>query len=309
MNNYEEIVKNIRKELEDYIVKYKLKSLVLGVSGGIDSCMIAALAKPVCDKMRIILYGASLPSDSNEPSEIERADRTLIAFCHYQNTFYIDDMYNYIKHINKIQFVPEINDVDKSFEALNDLDKETQDRIIKGYKIRNGNIKARIRMMYLYNLASTWNGLVLSTDNYTEYMLGFWTLHGDVGDYGMIQELWKTEVYEMAEYLAEHEYLGTLQGDVIKETINAQATDGNGVTNTGDLGQILPGWFGSSREGYKEVDRKLQAWLFLWNEAAKTPKVIMAMDEMSKHPVIARHLSSDFKRKAPVNINRNLLIK
>lgn len=308
MNNYEEIIKAIRRELEDYVVKNKLKSLVLGISGGMDSCLCAALAKPVCDKLGIPLFGASLPSESNENEEIDRAERTLAAFCHKQNTFYIDAFYLSLKGINKIQFIPEINDCNKSFEELNTFTKEEQERIIKAYKIRNGNIKARIRMIYLYNLASMWNGLVLSTDNYTEYLLGFWTIHGDVGDYGMIQELWKTEVYEMAEYMAEHEYLGTEHADILKETVNAQATDGLGVTNTGDLGQILPEWVGTSRDGYMQVDQKLKTWLLLWKEAAKTPKVIKAMDKMSKDPVISRHINSEFKRKNPVNINRNLLI-
>lgn len=52
--------------------------------------------------------------------------------------------------------------------------------------IANGNIQARLRMIYLYNLASIHKGLVMSTDNQTEYQLGFWTIHGDVGDFDQI---------------------------------------------------------------------------------------------------------------------------
>lgn len=50
-----------------------------------------------------------------------------------------------------------------------------------GTPISKGNIQARLRMIYLYNLASIHKGLVMSTDNQTEYQLGFWTIHGDVG--------------------------------------------------------------------------------------------------------------------------------
>lgn len=57
--------------------------------------------------------------------------------------------------------------------------------------------QARCRMMYLYDIASRHKGLVMSTDNQTEYQLGFWTIHGDVGDFDPIQDLWKTEVYEL----------------------------------------------------------------------------------------------------------------
>lgn len=49
--------------------------------------------------------------------------------------------------------------------------------------------------------ASIHKGLVMSTDNQTEYQLGFWTIHGDVGDFDPIQDLWKTEVYGLANYL------------------------------------------------------------------------------------------------------------
>ena len=49
--------------------------------------------------------------------------------------------------------------------------------------IANGNLQARCRMMYLYDIASRHKGLVMSTDNQTEYQLGFWTIHGDVGDF------------------------------------------------------------------------------------------------------------------------------
>lgn len=57
---------------------------------------------------------------------------------------------------------------------------------LKRTPIADGNIQARLRMIYLYNLASIHKGLVLSTDNQTEYQLGFWTIHGDVGDFNPI---------------------------------------------------------------------------------------------------------------------------
>lgn len=49
-------------------------------------------------------------------------------------------------------------------------------------KIANGNIMARLRMMYLYNQAGIKKGIVIDTDNLTEHYLGFWTIHGDEGD-------------------------------------------------------------------------------------------------------------------------------
>jgi len=301
--NYELAVKNIRRELKAYIQKNKIKSLIIGISGGMDSCLCAALAKPVCDELNIPLIGRSLPISTNTQDEINRAKLTGNVFC---TNFREDNLATYYNALSVLNTDPSYEYIE-AVDKLNLSDKDND----KAWKIRCGNMKARIRMIYLYNLASLNQGMVLSTDNFTEYLLGFWTLHGDVGDYGMIQELWKSEVYDMAEYLTKEEYNSKNRNayEALMFTIRAMATDGLGVTSKGDLGQIMPEFEGSSRDGYKEVDDKLKAWKLLFDEAAKTPKVIKAMIVMSAHPVIERHLNSQFKRNNPVNIPRNLIIQ
>ena len=119
--------------------------------------------------------------------------------------------------------------------------------------IANGNLQARCRMMYLYDIASRHKGLVMSTDNQTEYQLGFWTIHGDVGDFDPIQDLWKTEVYGLANYMRDRyrsKALEALHNDY-KETCDKYRamsyavysscklipTDGLGISNS-DLEQI-----------------------------------------------------------------------
>lgn len=157
-------------------------------------------------------------------------------------------------------------------------------------KIRIGNIKARMRMMYLYDKAYKYKGLVLSTDNLTEFQLGFWTLHGDVGDFGFIQELWKTEVYGLAELLGEH----------LDTSIKAKPTDGLGISYS-DISQLLPDWVPSHeqtwRDAYRTIDNVLIKYLLA--EARQN------LD----HPVIERHRKTIFKRENPVNIKRSLLLK
>ena len=286
--NYELAVNNIRGELKKYLQKTNLKSLVIGISGGIDSCLCAALARPVCDELGIALIGRSLPIKTNEEDELFRARETGEAFC----TNFKED------RILEVYY-------DRMSSELN---PQIDNQEMQKWKIRNGNMKARLRMTYLYNLASMNNGMVLSTDNLTEYLLGFWTLHGDVGDFGMIQNLWKTEVYNMAEWIADN-YPNPSSNpkaiNAIWTTIQAMATDGLGVTNLGDLGQILSDWRGTSREGYKEVDRVLQVWTSM-HTLESTQKTILTL-AYEKHPVIQRHLNSDFKRENPQNINRNLI--
>ena len=288
--NYESAVKNIRSELKNYVVNSNLKSLVLGVSGGIDSALVAALAYPVCTELNIPLIGRSIPIDTNKQDE---RDRALLIGKHFCTNFKEVDLTMKFMDLKEIDFIDYIPDV------VNE----------KSYKIRMGNIKARLRMVYLYNLASKNGGLVLSTDNWTEWLLGFWTLHGDVGDYGMIQELWKSEVYDMAEWMVASELFSTNveQANALNQCIFALATDGLGVTNLGDLGQILPEFKGTSREGYKIVDNVLKDW-----SRRKAIPENMRHEVESKHgegPVIKRHTGSNFKRKNPTNIPRNLIIK
>jgi NH3-dependent NAD+ synthetase len=113
-------------------------------------------------------------------------------------------------------------------------------------------------------------------------MLGFWTLHGDVGDYGLIQNLWKTEVYELALYIAKEELKDGL-ACTLQACIDATPTDGNGVSSS-DLEQIgVP--------TYKEADD------ILWNHIHATNKF------PKDHVVIQRHLRTEFKRNNPTNVD------
>jgi NAD+ synthase len=293
---YSETVKNLRGLLKEYIVKSNLKSLVLGISGGIDSALVAALAKPVVDELGIPLIGRSISIQTNKEDEEERARNIGKYFC------------TDFKEVNLTEQYLVLREFD-------DMEGEGDDDI--AYKIRMGNIKARMRMTYLYNLASKNNGLVLSTDNMTELLLGFWTLHGDVGDYGLIQEMWKTEVYGMTEWLA-------LNSETIAEkeslmaTVTGNATDGLGISST-DLDQILPDWkdrHTDTRGGYEEVDNILIDYLemvdkLIWKKTSSLQEQMDLSNKvrtLSEHPVIVRHMRSQFKRENPYNEKREKYI-
>ena len=148
MKNYGQVLINIRKELETYIINNNLKSLVLGISGGIDSALAAAIASPVCEKLNIPLIGRSLPISTNSSDEIERADNIGNLFC---------TNYTEVRDLNQ-DFVNMWSTLE--FEDYGDQNLKT--------KLRMGNLKARMRMMYLYDLAQIHDGMVLSTDNWTE---------------------------------------------------------------------------------------------------------------------------------------------
>lgn len=272
-----QIIFNIRTNLKTYIEENGIKSLVIGISGGIDSALCAALARPVCDELGIPLIGRSIPITTNTSDERDRAEAVGKAFCtDFDEDYTMNSIFGTVWSSLKV--------------AGWDVENPKED-------FRMGNVKARLRMMALYDLAQLHNGMVLSTDNYTELMLGFWTLHGDVGDYGMIQNLWKTEVYDLADYMSSD--LPHPQSEALWSCVMADATDGLGISKT-DLDQIMPGWEGSSRAGYEKVDKILFSYFIGVKEWEENP--------IEDHPVVQRHLKSEFKRNNPYNIPRNRIL-
>jgi len=259
-------VENIRCQLKEYIEKSGLKALVLGLSGGIDSAICAALAAPVCKELGIELIGRSITIETNKADEIERGEMIGKAFCTSFKPIDLTHLYQTSLH-----------DI---------LEEEETGETDRERKVRLGNIKARLRMIYLYNLAQQHKGLVLSTDNYTEYLLGFWTLHGDVGDYGMIQELWKEEVYDMSQYLVNEVLESSAEKEALQACIDAVPTDGLGITGS-DLEQL-------GVDTYAQVDAELK----LYTQQPDTK------NHLKDSPVIQRHVRSGYKRMNPLNLTR-----
>lgn len=298
-NDYGTIFDNIIEYGVKKFQDIKSEALILGVSGGIDSALIAALAQEINNRLdtKFNLIGRTLKITGNKHDEIDRAKRIGEAFCNYFETVNLTTTYRTLV----LSMLPELF-----------INKETFNRQKGGIfsseyrKIRLGNIKARLRMIYLYDLARKNNGIVLSTDNLTEFLLGFWTLHGDVGDIGLIQNLWKTEVYGLSKYLIS-KYIGIAsklplmlsekyenRAIALIKCVNATPTDGLGITNS-DLDQL-------GAETYEEVDRLLIAYL---NASSDTEKEIIAKN----NPVVYRHIKTEFKRNNPENIPRESLFQ
>jgi NAD+ synthetase len=255
------VLKNLRTQVQDYSQENKLQSLVLGISGGIDSALCAALLKPVCEACNILLIGRSITIETNKADEIERSVRVGKHFCH--DFKYLDITETYFE--NK-----------KNLICLDDS-------LLS--KLRQGNMKARMRMMILYDLAQLHRGIVIATDNFTEYLTGFWTLHGDVGDYAPMLHLWKTEVYALAKYLLSE--CNDPQKQALQRCIDAVPVDGLGISSQ-DCEQLgVPNYF--------EADH-----LFV--------RYFSGEKELETHPLIKRYHQSHYKRKTPIIIPRSHLI-
>lgn len=313
--NYKKVFETLVNETSKYLTDNHIQAMVLGISGGIDSTVTAAICYEVGKQTGIPLIGRSLPI-KNKKDEYNVSGLVGRAFC---DDFKVVNLYDsYLELVENITYYE--NPSLKVFPTKHDID--TLPSFMN--PVAKGNIQARLRMIYLYNLASVHKGIVISTDNQTEYQLGFWTLHGDVGDFNPLFGLWKTEVYELAKYIMDMYGLRDTAKDnpsrdnldkmlALKESISLTPTDGLGISNS-DLEQI-------GAKSYQEVDDILQefeAFQYLYSEQltgmtlAEKAKEFLENQEMlyidieTIMRVIDRHVKSEFKRKnLPICIRRN----
>lgn len=299
--NYERVFNILVKETSNYITRNRLNAMVLGISGGIDSTVVAAICHEVSKKTGIPLIGRSLPI-KNKEDEFDVSKLVGEAFCNDFKVVNLTD--GYLAVYNSI-----IGGEENLISCGDDAESKYQT------PIANGNIQARLRMIYLYNLASIHKGLVMSTDNRTEYQLGFWTIHGDVGDFDPIQGLWKTEVYELAKWLIGYYYGCGIKKEVdadgarkicdmceaIKKSMSLTPTDGLGISNS-DLDQI-------GAKSYYDVDRVLQTLT-----CKASPENDKLQDELTAElgpdvvgKITERHFKSRFKRLvSPIIVPREM---
>lgn len=314
--NYEHVFDVLVDKTAEYVTENNLKAMVLGISGGIDSTVVAAICHEVSKKTGIPLTGRSLPI-KNKSDEFATSVHVGEAFCNEFSVYRLERSYR----AALFDACADAGDVNMANSYYLDELEEMPSRT----PIANGNLQARCRMMYLYDIASRHKGLVMSTDNQTEYQLGFWTIHGDVGDFDPIQDLWKTEVYELAKWISNrykniehHHTIMTGAGsksDAIELSIALTPTDGLGISNS-DLEQI-------GAKSYDEVDDILSRYIPFKEYRQKHGEPLHPHDEMAEsdcwsqlcarhgedvvNKVWSRHLASEFKRKkAPIYISREL---
>lgn len=149
---------------------------VIGLSGGIDSALVAYFAVEAFGKKRV--HGMILPSNTTSEKSIDLAMKLA-------NNLGIDAHGLPIGKIN--------DDFVANFEKNYDCELGGLSR---------GNIAARLRMISLMTASNEFGWKILNTGNRTEAMLGYCTLFGDtVGEYAPIGDVLKTEIYQLAEMI------------------------------------------------------------------------------------------------------------
>jgi NAD+ synthetase len=162
--------------LREYMWKTGFKEVVLGLSGGIDSAVVAAIATEAVGKENV--HAIMLPSKISSKGSVEDAK----------------------KLIDNLGIKSGLLSIAESVAAI----EKTLEPFFAGTRpgVAEENVQARTRGLLLMALANKFNWLLLATGNKSELSVGYATLYGDMnGALEVIGDVYKTEVYKIAEYI------------------------------------------------------------------------------------------------------------
>ena len=169
-NDYEPVRIHIVNFIKDYVKLAGFSKAVLGLSGGFDSSLVAALACEAIGSENVL--GIMMPVDAKKDAN-NITDAKLVA--------------------EKLDLPHEMFELKKAVAAFNSLNLD---------KVARGNLAARLRMVTWYAKATQENRLVLGTGNKTELMIGYFTKYGDGGSDALpIGELYKANVRDLSHHI------------------------------------------------------------------------------------------------------------
>lgn len=203
IKDFSDLKDRIVEWIQQYCVDNSIKSLVVGVSGGIDSAVSSTLAAST----GLPVYALGMPIRQKENQEILSDTHLDWLQQNFSNVI-----------VNKF-------DLTKVFDTF-----EYTVREFGANELALANSRSRLRMMILYQIAGSVGGIVVGTGNKVEdYGIGFYTKYGDGGvDIAPIADLYKTEVWKLGECLG-----------IDQRIIEAQPTDGlweDGRTDEDQIG-------------------------------------------------------------------------
>jgi len=169
LDDLDEIWQGLVVGLRDYVEKNNFKSVLLGLSGGIDSALVAALAADAIGADRV--YGVALPSK-------------------YSSDHSLSDAKELASNIGLNYRIIEIEPMVANFIENLRVDGVAEE-----------NLQARVRGTTLMALSNQEGHLVLATGNKSELAVGYSTMYGDaVGGFAPIKDLYKTQVWQLAKW-------------------------------------------------------------------------------------------------------------
>jgi len=221
LSDIEEIYEAITIGLSEYVSKNGFEKVVLGLSGGIDSALTAALAVEALGRSNVICV--FLPSKFTSELSSTVVEKLVLNLG------------------VQIMRIPIGNIFDSYFNSLVDEMQEESGIVFE-------NIQARIRGNLLMALSNRFGWLVLATGNKSELSMGYCTLYGDMaGGFALIKDLLKTQVYELAEYMNKRDGSELIPRGIIEREPSAELSEGQRDVDT------LP--------PYEELDPILEAYI------------------------------------------------
>jgi NAD+ synthase (glutamine-hydrolysing) len=210
--------------LRDYVEKNDFREVVLGVSGGIDSALTAALAAEALGPERVVCV--SMPSRYS--SEGTRADAKRVA--ETLGGRYVE-----------IPIAPIVDAVGATLaEAFAGTEPGTAEE----------NIQARVRGLLVMALSNKFGWLPLATGNKSELSVGYATLYGDMaGGFALLKDVYKTDVFRLARHLNDRS-----GGELIPQSVIERAPSAELRADQLDQDSLPP---------YPELDRVLEAYVEL----------------------------------------------
>jgi NAD+ synthase (glutamine-hydrolysing) len=160
----------------DYVRKNGFTDVVIGLSGGIDSALVAAIAVEALGSQHV--HGVSMPSRYS--SEGSRTDAAVLA--------------------SNLGVDMQTISIEPAFSAY--LEMTAESFAGKAPDLTEENLQSRVRGTTLMALSNKFGWMVLTTGNKSELAVGYFTLYGDsVGGYAVIKDLLKTTVYELCRFV------------------------------------------------------------------------------------------------------------
>jgi len=220
-DSIDEIYQALVLGTKDYTSKNGFKKVLLGLSGGIDSSVTAAIAVSALGCENVV--GVGMPSEFNSPETISDAEKLAE---------------NLGIEFHTIPIGPMLGQFHKSLQTVEGWNDEG---------IAYENLQARIRGCILMSLSNRFGSLVLTTGNKSETAVGYSTLYGDTaGGFGIIKDVPKTTVYELAKHINKIEGRQIIPEDVITRPPSAELRpdqkDSDSLPDYDLLDRILKGY-------------------------------------------------------------------
>lgn len=199
---WEKVEFSIVKAIHSYYQMGQFQKIIVGLSGGIDSSLVATLAAKAVGAKHVlgVLMPGPFSSDHSIQDARELCQRLQIAF----DTISIEKLYE---------------------EFLHQLEQGRIDQ--RHFTLMNENLQARIRGTLLMAYSNQMQGLVLNTCNKSEDAVGYSTLYGDaVGGFAPIGDLYKTEVYALAQAINQKTAQESIPKAILQKFPSAELREG-----------------------------------------------------------------------------------